>query len=412
MVECLTQKAFSLENEKRTGRPQAATKQEVLKAIHDYKTTNAAQLAKHLGVARATVYRRLQQTSANEINEALGKFFDAELKPAQMQYEVFKKIPEINDFYETLRFKRDNSAKYSNDMARGIFRVCLNLNRKPSALTPENTAELVLKLKRKEVNSLGIHETRKALRAWFTFKGISAQRLTDLGIDARAHRIGEDRSMARLSRAHRARFMGVLREAVQRNWFSRDGLYRLRFAEDHVLAASVLELPRFLYYTGTRVRAALAVKWGSSVKFEADAVTIRVVDKGRHGGITWFKKLIGEPLETFLAFYEKAGFPERGCIFPLEYDATRNFFIECYMKAGIAEWLWRGMPFHVWRHTAAQDLLEASDWNYGLVASVLGWESVQTLKQHYGRMPCASQVRGLVKAMGIPMKEEKKDFSF
>jgi integrase len=412
MIECLTQEAFSLENETRTGRPQAATKQDVLKAIHDYKTTSAAQLANHLGVARATVYRRLQQISANEINEAIGMFHEAELKPAQMQYEVFKKIPEITDFYETLRFKRDNSERYSNDMARGIFRVCLNLNRKPSALTPENTAELVLKLKRKEVTSLGVHETRKALRAWFTFKGVSAQRLTNLGIDARARRVGEDRSMTRLSRAHRARFMVVLREAVHRNWVSRDGLYRLRFAEDVVLAASVLELPYFLYYTGTRVRAALAVKWGSSVKFEANAVTVRVVDKGRHGGITWFKKLIGDPHKTFLAFYELVGCPEGGRVFPLKYHATRRFFIECYKRAGIAGRLWCGMPFHVWRHTAAQEMLEASDWNYGLVASTLGWESVQTLKQHYGRMPCSSQVRGLTKAMGLPFKEEKKKFEF
>jgi hypothetical protein len=46
------------------------------------------------------------------------------------------------------------------------------------------------------------------------------------------------------------------------------------------------------------------------------------------------------------------------------------------------------------------------------VAGTLGWESVETLKQHYGRMPCSSQVRGLMKAMGMPIKEEKKEFVF
>ena len=81
-------------------------------------------------------------------------------------------------------------------------------------------------------------------------------------------------------------------------------------------------------------------------------------------------------------------------------------------RQGSGEWVWRGMPFHVWRHTGAQEMLEASDWNYGLVASTLGWESVQTLKQHYGRMPSSSQVRGLMKAMGLPFHEEKKEFVF
>jgi len=333
MIECLTQETFSLENEKRTGRPQTATKQDVIKAIRDHKTTSATEIARHLAVGRATVYRRLKQINAYEINEALGIIHEAELKPAQMQYDVFKKIPEINDFYETLRFKRDNSQKYSNDMTLGIFRICLHLNRNPSALTPENTAELVLKIKKKEVANLGIHETRKSLRAWFSFKGVSAQRLTDLGIDARAQRVGEDRSMARLSRAHRAKFMVVLREAVQCNWVSSEGLYRLGFADDDVLVAAVLELPIFLYYTGARIRAALSVKWGNSVKFEANTVTVRVVDKGRHGGITWFKKLIGDPRDAFVAFYERVGCPEGGRVFPLEYNATRRFLIECYKKA-------------------------------------------------------------------------------
>jgi len=201
VIKCLPQETLSIENEAHAGRPQAATKQDVLKAIRDCKTTSASKLAKHLGVGRATIYRRLQQTNANEISEALGIILEAELEPAQMQYAVFHKIPEINDFYNALRYKRDNSEKYSNDMARAIFRICLHLKRKPSALTPESTAELVLKIKKKEVTSLGIHETRKALRAWFTFKGVSAQTLTNLGIDARARRVGEERSMARLTKA-------------------------------------------------------------------------------------------------------------------------------------------------------------------------------------------------------------------
>ncbi len=101
-----------------------------------------------------------------------------------------------------------------------------------------------------------------------------------------------------------------------------------------------------------------------------------------------------------------------GHISPFEYNALRNFFVECYERAGVEGWLWHGMPFHVWRHTAAKDMLEASDWNYGLVVNSLGWESVQALKQHYGRMPSSCQVRGLMKAMDLPIQEKSKNSVF
>ena len=94
MVECLTQQFFSLETQKRAGRQQAATKQDVLNAIHNHKTTSATEIAKHLNVARATVYRRLQQISPSEISVALGVVHETELNPAQMQYKVFQNIPE------------------------------------------------------------------------------------------------------------------------------------------------------------------------------------------------------------------------------------------------------------------------------------------------------------------------------
>jgi hypothetical protein len=72
MVECLSQKIYLAKSVTRMGRPQAATKQYVLQAIHNHKTTSPSKLAAYLNVTRATIYRRLQQISANEISEALG----------------------------------------------------------------------------------------------------------------------------------------------------------------------------------------------------------------------------------------------------------------------------------------------------------------------------------------------------
>jgi integrase len=44
------------------------------------------------------------------------------------------------------------------------------------------------------------------------------------------------------------------------------------------------------------------------------------------------------------------------------------------------------MPFHFWRHMFAQHMLRASNWNYGLVASLGNWD-MKTLRTYYGMPP-------------------------
>jgi integrase len=115
------------------------------------------------------------------------------------------------------------------------------------------------------------------------------------------------------------------------------------------------------------------------------------------------------------AYWEATGCRTEGNIFPFskfQHQSVSVFFKECYAEAGIPEKLWKGMPIHIWRHTACQDLLDATDRNWELVAEVLSWESIDTMKKHYGKACEDVITRGILKAMGIEVKEERKEFKF
>jgi Phage integrase family. len=65
-------------------------------------------------------------------------------------------------------------------------------------------------------------------------------------------------------------------------------------------------------------------------------------------------------------------------------------------------------PYHVWRHTAANDLLEASNYNLMLVAQKLGWKNVQMIVNVYGTMDKAM----LLKLSGYNIEYQATKFEF
>jgi hypothetical protein len=54
LVECLSQKICYANIAASVGKPKTATKQQVLRAIPNHKTTSTSKLASHLSVGRAT----------------------------------------------------------------------------------------------------------------------------------------------------------------------------------------------------------------------------------------------------------------------------------------------------------------------------------------------------------------------
>ena len=77
-------------------------------------------------------------------------------------------------------------------------------------------------------------------------------------------------------------------------------------------------------------------------------------------------------------------------------------------KAGVTT----SIPNHIWRHTFAQDFLNATDWNYELCASVGGWKDTGTLKLSYGEMDEEARRRGLRHAMKLPVEDVTYELRF
>jgi integrase len=99
-------------------------------------------------------------------------------------------------------------------------------------------------------------------------------------------------------------------------------------------------------------------------------------------------------------------------MFPFKVAHLRAFLKAAYQEAQIPEKLWKGLPLHILRHTAAQDLLFATRYNYELAAEILGWESTEVMKKSYGKMPDEERTIGLIKAMGLPVVKGKREFLF
>jgi DNA-binding XRE family transcriptional regulator len=398
-----------------SGRPRAVDKTTVLQVIRDSMTVSPSELAKTLNVNRATIYRRMKEIKQEEIDQALGIITDGELKPAEMKWELFQKIPDVKKYIETLLYVRKNTAKYTRKRVRMLFRVCVLLKKKPSALTPQMAADLLIRIRKGEVR-IGEYDFRMGMRVWFGYRGVNGALLTNLGLDS--DNSGEDRSHLKLAREHRVAFMRVVENWTCQNWS--DGRITIPFADEPYLGAAMRFLPKFLYYTGTRIgregneneTGALNLLW-DNVEIQPERVIFQVVDKGKRGGFTWFKQLVGDAKADFDRFLRCIGnHPRPLRVFPFKVRYVRAFLKAVYREAGIPEKLWKGLPLHVWRHTAAQDLLYATRYNYELAAQILGWESTEVMKKSYGKMPDEECTVGLTEAMGLPVMKEKREFLF
>lgn len=60
---------------------------------------------------------------------------------------------------------------------------------------------------------------------------------------------------------------------------------------------------------------------------------------------------------------------------------------ECYRALGKTDEYFFEKPIHSLRHTGAHLWLRRTNWDYGLVAEIGGWDDIQTLKKCYGAMP-------------------------
>jgi len=384
----------SVIKERRIGRPQRLSTEDLIHAIKLYATTSPTELSKRLNVARRTIYRKMELIPKETIVQIFQELKETELKPYQMSYEGFLTIPEIEQFQKALK-RRQISKRYKNKKLRSLWHLCIYLKRHPRNLSIEGCADLLIILKEKKIQNLNYHVTKHAMRSWFqNVYGINGEVLTSKGIDGSlGYELGK-RAHDRLTPKERHAFIKALKEIVEK-----DSLFD-----------AWISLPYFLYYTATRIEASLKPRIENIEKHENYWI-ITVIDKGKHknGRKTWRKFIIGELKEQLEKNLASRGNPKSGFLFPFYAEKVRNVFREGYERAGVP------IPkqvCHIWRHTSAQDFLEATDWNYELCAQTLGWEDPRILRKCYGSMTETAKEKALRKAMGMPTEETKKEFKF
>lgn len=440
------------------GRPQSVTREQVLKAIHDHHTQQPSKLAKILKVEATTIYRRFKgdknspPITDNDISEALGISGEKDLPPSMLNkekgYELFRELPLIKDYNDSLVYHRNMSKEKAKTRLRMLWRICKYTHKKPSALTPEDVSQIVTDIRKGDPDAVaefkGGYDLRIAARAFFTFTGIAGQKLTSMGIGAELYEQSITRAQTKLSREQRATIMAEIAKRNKENWRSKNGRAAIPFRDQPELARAIEIYPKIAYYIGIRATSAFekafwelaeerderqfrtkfsGVTVGASGTLSSfktgDEIWFRHLDKGKRGGKAWTKRIFGKFAAEFIDYWKSQGKPQTGLVFAglTDYNA-REFLKECYEAAAIPQNIWKGsfknepMPLHIWRHTAAQDLLDATEWNADLVATQLGWESTDILKKSYGSIPPDVQRRLVLKAQGEHFDEKPKEFIF
>ena len=386
---------------KNCGRKPKLTPQKLLEAIREYASTESSLLGERLGVNRTTVWRCMQKIPEEEIENTLREVVELELKPAETQYRIFLQIPVVRIYKEKLH---KLSRKYRSKMLHILHRVCVYLKKHPLKLTVDNASQLIHETELGKTPFESAREVQRGLRCWFLRQGISREMMTSKGLEAPKQEHDEERAHARLTPQQRERFMHVLEEKV------RD------YSEDERI--EWLTLPMYLYYEGARIAEALGSRIENLERNDSDIWIHNVIGKRN---IKWRKRITGELKELVNRLLELRGNPEEGLLFT-QFSTHANIesrtervgqvFKEIYEKAEVPKRIWDGMPCHIWRHTACQDLLEATNYNFELVAEILGWKSIDTMKNHYGRIGDRVIDKALKEAMGEKIEWETKEFKF
>jgi len=158
-----------------------------------------------------------------------------------------------------------------------------------------------------------------------------------------------------------------------------------------------------LYYTGSRAKALSTARVIITEKYGEKVAYVQTREKGRRKEIMWEKVIpmdLAERVSKILPLTDR------------QVKKLRKILKEAYEhvleKGTLTYYYAMRHQLHVWRHTACNDLLEASNWNLMLVAKQLGWKNVSMITLIYGEM--SEEMR--LKMLGYDIKVEQAKFEF
>jgi len=409
------------------------TRETFLEAVRRYRTLTFNILADKLGVNRSSI-GRFATSNPNVIKEAeellnnVVKINFSENNVATV--EMFKDIPIIRDWIDMLE-KKGISPKQKQAYIRNVYNCCNALGVHPSKLDIDYTANKVFEWKiakekgEKYPQGCAYNTVAKGLRSFLMLVyEVSGESLTMKGIGAEQSKGFGTMSSERIPKEVRKRMIENMPKAVKRVCEMNN---RINYPEGlfDYLTNEMCGISYFMYYTATRIEATLATRFDDDKNvYTEDYWEIHITDKGKHkkGRIEWQKRLISHGLDSMKQYIEdRFNIPKDeqefilptfdSAIFPLlseSVEAERAFMRTTMLMSGFKT----RMQNHIFRHTFAQDWLDAMDGNYEVGAEIGGWKDIGTMKKCYGKVSSTAIMRGLKKAHGIKVEEAKGELRF
>ena len=410
------------------GRKAKITESVYLEAVRKLKTSSNIRIASYLGVNRSSISRFLEKypdcvTKADEILKASTETIKMN---NSISMDVFMKIPIIEEWIDIQNKRRVKKTTQQSRLSN-IYNICQYLGVHPEDLDINRVCDLAVQMRdlqemKQDVPSgLSYLTIRQGIRSFFQLvHGISGEMLSSKGVEAGRTKGTGKASTERITKEQRHRFEKTLINAI--DYFDKKGILDNLNIDKNMLYYEMLGISQFMYYTASRIGSGgfsgcLSMIMNNPKHQTSDKIYyINYIDKGKRGGIEWNKMLIDDGLIRFKKYlinrFEhineeniNLAYPNTDSkLFPIlssNYDLERKIMKMALKLAGVHT----GIPNHIWRHTFAQDFLEASDHNYELCASIGGWKDTGTLKLSYGGMSEGAKVRGLTKSMGLPVED-------
>jgi len=374
---------------------------------------SAADIATKYKVARRTLFRILRDLGVTipEIQKACREEEEIKrlsreeklkkkmerLKMLPSSLEDFMKLPIIEEFVRQLRVKGDTNETIKRNI-KVIFELCHYKDKHPEDITIDDIIEFIdakrlewaekgKDLRKPEVAAQFSTQYISPLRVWCQFKGLPIPPALSTAEYHSPYR------KVRITVEYRYRLLKWLKENERL-------LKRHKLTYEEVRAALI-----FLYETGSRAQA-LTKKNTEIIETEEYGVKVwyaHTREKGKKYAIEWWKPLSPKWVKYMLGhipFENENKVNSLRKVLKLAYESV--------LPEGLTKKYALAHPIHVWRHTAANDLLESTNWNLMIVAKRLGWKNPSMIVNVYGDMDKAA----LLQISGYNVEFKKARFEF